>query len=49
MSLVKLQVRVKQKKGSHRMDGDSEDGAKASKLCPLKEMTKSILDMGHDQ
>ena len=36
MSLVKLQVRVKQKKGRQWMDGDNEDGAKASKLS-LKE------------
>ena len=31
------------------MDGDSEGGAKASKLCPVREMTKSILQVGQDQ
>ena len=49
MSLVKLQVKVKQKEGRQQMDGDSEGGAKACKLCPLREMTKSILQIGHDQ
>ena len=30
------------------MDGDSEDGAKASKLCPYREMTKFILQVVDD-
>ena len=29
------------------MDGDSEGGAKDNKLCPVREMTKSILQVGN--
>ena len=31
------------------MDEDNKNGAKSSKLFPKGEMTKSILEVGHDQ
>ena len=49
MSLVKLQVMVKKKKGRQQMDGDNEDGAKDRKLCPEREMTKTILRVGRNE
>ena len=35
MSLVKLQVRAKQKKGRQWMDGDSEDGVRLASYVPI--------------
>ena len=37
------------KMGRKRMDGDSGNDAKTSKLCPLGEKTKSILGVGQGQ
>ena len=50
MSLVKLQVKDNQsiREGNGWTERNGND-AKTSKLCPLREMTKSILGVGQGE